>query len=133
LDSPNVGDMDIGPELRGAMHAALRQARDSNGWTRDRVVDRMNLALPELQKAITKRQLDSWMAESKEFHEFPLRYAAAFCWATGSAEPARVLIKTLGFDLVDARDVAALELGEAQVGIARLRRKAAVLTKTLGA
>lgn len=131
LHADNGGDLDIGAELMGAVHRALRESRD-HGLSRERIADRMNLALPHLKRPISKRQLDAWTAASKEHHELPSRYIAAFCWATGSEEPLRVTARALGFDLVDAREAAALELGEAQVQIARLRRKSGALTKTLG-
>ena len=132
LGRPNAPDLDIGPELLGAIHQALRDAREL-GVSRDRVIDRMNTALPELRKPITKRQLDCWTAESKEHHEFPLRWLGAFCWATGSDAPLRALASALGFDLVDARESAAKRLGETHIEIARLRREQGALAKTLGA
>ena len=132
LTRKNAPPLDIGPELLGAINTALREAR-ARGLSRDRIVDRMNACLPERERPVTKRQLDSWTAVCKEFHPFPVDCLAAFCWATGSDEPLRVLARALGFDLVDAREQAAKELGEAQVAIARLRRKSGELTKRLGA
>lgn len=127
----NAPDLDIELELRGAINKALREARD-RCLGRERVVDRMNLCLPHEARPITKRQLDSWTAQSKEHHPFPLRYLAAFCWAVGSEEPLRVLARALGFDLVDARESAAKRLGEATVEIAALKREVAALTRRLG-
>lgn len=128
----NAPDLDVGPELLGAVHAAMRAAK-ANGISRERIADRMNTALPDLDRPITKRQVDAWMAASKEFHDIPARYLAALCWALDSEAPARVIVEALGFGLVDAREAAAKELGETQIQIARLRRKSGVLTKTLGA
>lgn len=131
IGRPNAPDLDLGPELLGAVHSALRAAK-ARGLSRDRIADRMNAALPDLEKPITKRQIDAWMAASKEFHDIPARYLAALCWALESEEPARVIVQALGLGLVDAREAAAKELGEAQVQIARLRRKSGFLAKTLG-
>ena len=128
----NAPDLDVGPELLGALHQALREARE-DGLSRDRVVDRMNTALPELNRPITKRQLDCWMADSKEHHEFPLRYLAAFCWATNTESPLRALAAALGFELVDARERAVKRIGEIHIEIAQRRRELGPLTKTLGA
>lgn len=131
MDNPNARDLDIGPELLGALNTSLRAARDQ-GLSRDRVIDRANTTLPELPKVLTKRQLDCWTAASREFHELPARYLPALCWATGSDEPLRVLARALGYELVDARESAAKRLGEAHVQIASLRREVAALTKGLG-
>lgn len=128
---PNAPALDIGPELMGAINTAIREAR-KNTYGRDRVVDRINACLAGSERAITKRQLDSWTAASKEHHPFPLDVLAAFCWATGCDEPLRVLARALGFDLVDAREQAAKKLGEMQIELARLKRQSGALTKRLG-
>lgn len=131
MGSANAPELDIGPELMGAVNTALREARGSN-LSRDRVTDRLNLALASGGKAVTKRQMDAWTAQSKEFHELPARYLPALCWATGSEAPLRVLAHALGFELVDAREQAAKRLGEVQIEIARLKREGGAITKTLG-
>lgn len=132
IGRPNAPDLNIGPELLGAINSALREAKGRDNFSRDRIADRMNLALPEADKAVTKRQVDSWMAVSKEFHELPARYLPALCWALETDEPLRVLARALGYDLVDARESAAKRLGEAHVEIAALRREVGALTKRLG-
>ncbi len=132
MASRNAPALDIGPELMGAINTALREAR-ALGYSRERIVDRMNACLHDRERALTLRQLNSWTASSKEHHPFPLDCLAAFSWATSCAEPLRVLARALGFDLVDAREQAAKELGEMQVELARLRRKSGELTKQLGA
>lgn len=131
IDSPNAADLDIGPELLGAMHAAIRDAR-ARGLSRERIVDRMNLALPERAKPLTLRQLNAWTASSAEFHEMPGRFVPAFCWATGSDVPLRVIANVLGLDLVDGREAAAKRLGDNLVAEVRLKRERRVLTQVLG-
>lgn len=115
-------DLDLGPEMLGALHKAIRHAK-TQGWGRERIVERMNRVLPELAKPITLRQLYNWTATSKEFSEFPVRYLPAFCWATQCDEPLRVLNQALGFDLVDARERLALELGQLRIERARASRE----------
>lgn len=122
LESVSAPELDIGPELMGAINSALRAARKC-GYGRERVVERMNLALPDSERPITLRQLNAWTAASKEFHEFPLRYVAAFCWATGSDLPLRTLSNSMGYDLVDSREQAAKRLGETHLEVARLKRE----------
>lgn len=137
LDEPTLGegrealDLDVAPELLGAVNTAIRQARQ-NGLSRERIVDRMNAALPDLDKEITLRQLNSWTAKSREYHEFPARYIPAFCQATSCSLPLKALTHSLGFDLADLRDQAALRLGENLITSAQLSRERRELTQTLG-
>lgn len=127
----NAPALNVWPELLGEISRALREARDA-GLSRERIVDRMNAALPDEPRPMTKRQLDAWTASSKEEHRFPLEYLPAFCWATCTSEPLRVLARLLGYELVDARERAAKRLGETQIEIARLRREAGDITRKLG-
>jgi hypothetical protein len=124
-------DMDLGPELLGAINTALREAR-ARGLSRERVVDEMNRVLPNSTKRITVRQLNAWTAQSKEFHEFPARYLPAFCVATDCDLPQRVLAQAIGADLVDVRESAALRLGQSLIESARLKREQNTLKRTLG-
>lgn len=129
LESPNAPALDIGPELIGALNQSIREARQLCNWSRDHIADRMALCLGQ---PVTVRQLNSWTAASREQHRFPLEFLAAFCWATRSTHPLVVVLRAIGFDLVDAREAAAKRLGEMQVEQARLRRESAALTKKLG-
>jgi len=131
IETANAADLDIGPELLGAVHEALRDAR-GRGLSRERIVDRMNAALPELERPITPRQAYAWTAQSKEFHELPARYVPALCWALGSDLPLRVLANALGYELVDRRDAAALRLGQLSVTRAQLTREERALREQLG-
>ena len=132
IGTANAPALNIGLELMGALNTAIREAR-CHGLGRERIVERMNRALPEQGKPLTKRQLDCWTAASKEFSHFPAEYLPAFCWATGSDAPLRVLAQALGYELVDARERAAKRLGEAHMEAVRAKREIAQLTKTLGA
>lgn len=129
-------DLDIHFELLGAITACLREAR-GRGLSRERIVERMNELLPEAahddgRPPVTKRQLDAWTANSKEYSEFPARFLPAFCVAVDSAFPLAVLAGAIGRELVDAREAQAKRLGEAQIDAARLKREARQLLKILG-
>lgn len=128
----NALDLDLGDELRGAIAGAIRRARQ-RGLSRERIVEGMNRRLPELCREITSRQLDCWTALSKEHHEFPLRYIAAFCAAVDDLSPLLLVVGALGLDVVDARDAKALRLGELTVHQAVLKREAARIKSELGA
>lgn len=124
-------DLDVRAELLGAVGRALRLARHE-GQSRERVADGMSRCLPDLPHGLTRRQLDAWTAHSREHHEFPARFLPAFCQAAGSIEPLQVLAHALGYELVDARDRAALALGEKLVAHGRLSREVASLKRQLG-
>lgn len=130
LEALQAQDLDIGPELLGAVAQAIREAK-RQGLSRERLVDRMNLCLPDADKPITLRQLNAWTATSKEYHEFPARYLPAFCWATGSVLPLLVLAGAVNHDLVDRRDQVALDLGQKLVRHAQLGREVNKLKKLL--
>lgn len=130
LAAQRAQDLDIGPELLGAVNQAIRLAK-RDGLSRERIVERMNLCLPDAERPVTLRQLNAWTAQSKEFHELPARYLPALCWATGSLLPLLTLAQALGQDLADRRDQAALELGQKLVHQARLGRDVKLLKKLL--
>lgn len=125
-------DLDIHFELLGALNTAIRHAR-VRGLSRPRIVDGMNRLLPELQKPLTLRQINCWTAASQlEQHPFPTRYLPAFCRVVDDEGPLRVLAETLGFALVDARDLEAKRLGEDLIKSAQLRRQIHQRQKKLG-
>jgi hypothetical protein len=124
-------DLDLQHELLGAITHSIRDAR-SRGIGRERIVDAMNALLPDLDKPLTLRQLNSWTALSKEYSEFPARYLPAFCVATGSDLPLRVLAQSIHRDLVDAREALAKRLGETQIERARLSREERAIKRQLG-
>ena len=78
LEAQQAQDLDINLELMGAINQAIREGKQ-RGLSRERIVERMNFCLPDLERSITLRQLNAWTAQSKEYHEFPARYLPAFC------------------------------------------------------
>ena len=134
-DPESIGDpvdLDMRMELLGAISTALRQAR-SRGLSRERVIERMNLLLPDLERPLTVRQLNSWCATSREHHPFPAWALPAFCAAVGNDLPLRVLAQAIDLDLIDAREAVAKRLGESRIEEARLRREQRELSRRLGA
>ncbi len=121
LTAMNADDLDIHFELLGAIKAAIKEAR-RHGLSRDHIVQRINDSLPELDKAITLRQLNAWTAKSKEHSEFPACYIPAFCWATGCDAPLRVLAGALLYDLMDQRHALASQLGENLIKASQLNK-----------
>jgi len=130
LESENAPLLDLRAELRGAMAEAMREARRRYGWSRDHVVDRMNLCLED--GGITRRKLDAWMAASREDHPMPADLLPAFCWATRSLIPLATLLRALDYEPVDRREQHALRLGELAITRARLAREERALRGRLG-
>ncbi len=74
---------------------------------------------------ITKSQIDSWTAESKEYHRFPAEYLPAFCQVTGSREPLRIIAELIQCHLLESNDALLAELGridQAKRDLARRER-----------
>ncbi|MGE5549151.1 MAG: hypothetical protein ACM3ZC_01290, partial [Bacteroidota bacterium] len=101
---PIPGSFDLSLRIREMLTAGLK----SCDLSRYEVAARMS----ELVGAeITKSQLDSWSAESKEGHRFPAEYLAAFCFVTGYREPIRVMAELVNCHLVESREALLAELG----------------------
>lgn len=130
IEAANASDLDIGCELQGAISRALRDAK-KKGLSRERIIERMNLCLPDLEKQLTLRQLNAWTANSKEFSEFPARYLPAFCWATGCTITIQVLAQAIEHELMDTRERVAMELGQALAEKTLIERKTRLLTRQL--
>lgn len=80
---------------------------------------------------ITKSQLDSWTAESKENHRFPFVYAAAFCEATGDVEILRIAAELVGCYLLKGEDALLTELGRIERTKEDLAKKERLIRQTL--
>ncbi len=127
----NAPDLYIRDELRGAMAYALRTAAQ-HGLSRQRVVERMNLCLPE-EAIVTKRQLDGWLASSAEDRPMPAEYLPALVWAVrGIVSPVEVLTRALGLHLIDEHEHIAAELGKTLVEEQRARQRKRTLQLKLG-
>jgi len=123
-------DLDIEAELMGALAYCLREAK-RHGLSRERVVDRINLCLPE-DKHITLRQLNAWCAASKEHHPLPAKVLPALVWAVGGlVSPVEVITRALGLALLDEEEQIATELGRTVAARAELAIRERQLTKRL--
>lgn len=101
------GAHDCDTQIRGLISAALKRCPMS----RHHVAARMSeLAAQE----ITKSQIDSWSAESRADHRFPLAFLPAFVEATGDRSIIRFLCQRHGMTAIEGRDTLRLELGRAE-------------------
>jgi len=72
---------------------------------------------------ITKSQLDSWTAESKEYHRFPAEYLPAYCAVTGHKEPLRIMARLVNCYLLESEEALLAELGRIDQAKRELTRK----------
>lgn len=100
-----AGATDLDQVLRAAVTAAIKKSAKS----RLQIADEMSLSLGA---PITERMLNSFTAESKEKHRFPLAWAVAFCQSAGDWSPLRLVVERAGFRLIDESQVEVLELGQ---------------------
>lgn len=59
---------------------------------------------------ISKFQIDSWTAESKEGHRLPAEYLPAFCLVTGDHGPLRIMAETAGLFALPGPDALRAEI-----------------------
>lgn len=72
---------------------------------------------------VTKSQLDSWTAESKEYHRFPAEYLPAYCAVTGHKEPLRIMARLIQCYLLETEEALLAELGRIDQAKRELTKK----------
>lgn len=112
------GELDEDLAVRALLNEDLRALPNVTRWE---IAGRMSRALG---KEVTKWQVDSWTAESKEGHRFPLAYLPAWAWATGSQRLLEHLAAKLGLRVTTDTE---LERAEVQRKREWLRQEAAAL------
>lgn len=128
----DIGLAELMPGIRTAMR---RVAADKEGEGRKLLVDRLNqIAAREGIKLtggnegqVSKATVDKWLSASDTSHPPSLLAVAAFCEATGSLEPLRVIAKVLGAEVMDDEDRKFRNLGkaEAELRLAKRRKRKA--------
>ncbi len=127
----NAPDLDVRDKLRVFLRESAKLAQ-KHGVSRERVVERMNLCLPD-GPSITPRQLNGWLATSAEDRPFPAEMLPAYIWAThGNLAPLEVLTGALGLFVMDEQEAIAAELGETILNKSRLAHRERNLRKRLG-
>lgn len=101
---PGPGSFNIQSRLREALSEALKACPFSRYEAAARMSELVGVE-------ITKTMLDSWTAESKEYHRFPAEYLPAFCHVTGSKEPLRMMAELVQCYLVESEEALLAELG----------------------
>lgn len=120
-----TGKASIDAAIRAIISSALKRCQ----------LDRYEVAAKMssiLGVEITKAQLDSWSAESKENHRFPLVYAGSFCQATGGDKAlARYMAELCGGYYIEGEDAVRLELGKIEEEKERIARREAAIREFL--
>ena len=119
---PTAGALSWDAQLRAALSQVLKETPHS----RDIVAARMSELLGE---PVTKARLDSWTAESKDGHRFPLAYLLAFEVACETHAITQLLVAKRGCVLLVGKEALLGELGrldkaEADIKAKRRRLKA---------
>ncbi len=120
-----VQNFDIATAVRQTVSEAIRES----GLSRYDVASRMS---EYLGREITKAQLDSFSAESKDGHRFPLEYVPAFCHATRNYDLVQLTAGALRIELFlpdDAEEarilMAELELNRKVKQLAEMKKQIA--------
>lgn len=120
----NAGSFNIDASLREMISQSLKNTKLS----RYEVASEMSRLLG---KEISKTTVDTWSAESKENHRFPLSYLNAFIKATGDKSILRFICEISGGCFIEGEDALRLELGRIEDQKRDLRRKEETIKKCL--
>ena len=123
--APTAGSLACGSQLRHLLSEVLKRCPKS----RYEVAARMS----ELAGAeVTRHQLDSWTAESREGWRFPFEYTAAFEAATDSYALTQLLASQRGCSLLVGEEALLAEMGRLDRQEQELRERKAALRSVLG-
>ncbi len=118
------GRFNLEATLRELISIALKQTKLS----RYEVAAEMS---KHVGREITKSQIDSWSAESKENHRFPLAYLNAFVEATGDKTLIRLISEKAGGYFIEGEDALYTELGKIEKQENDLAKRKELIKKTL--
>jgi hypothetical protein len=115
-----AGKSSIDAAIRAIITASLKKASGSRYEMAARMSEILGVE-------ITKAMLDSWSAESKENHRFPLVYTAAFCQAIGDFSLVRYAAELCGGYYIEDEDALRLALGRIHEERERLDRDEGII------
>lgn len=110
------GKASIDAAIRAIISSSLKSSPLSRFEAAAHMSDNLNVE-------ITKARLDSWSAESKDGHRFPLVYTAAFCEATGDYTLVRYIAELCGGYFIEGGDAIDFTLGRIEGEIKKLKAK----------
>lgn len=115
-EKPRGGSLNIDIEERHLISDILKRSR----WSRYEIAARMSEYTGE---EITKSQLDSWTAESKQQWRFPSRYLPAFRHATDNTELIEFHCKKAGLFVVPDTDALRAEIKHLEEDIEKKKQE----------
>ena len=120
------------------LQATIRTAIKQSPLSRHQIAGEMSHLVGE---SITKEMIDSWTRESDKLNGRPVRHIPAewlpaFCEATGSIDPLRLMAETLGVFLLPGPDALRIEILKLEEDIRnhqeRQQQRIALLEKIKG-
>ena len=118
------GKLNIDATLRELVSIALKHTK----FSRYEVAAKMSKLVG---REITKSQIDTWSAESKENHRFPLAYLNAFIESTGDTTILRLICEKAGGYFIIGKDALKLELGKTYEQLKELSKKKKLIENAL--
>lgn len=113
---PDPGSLNVSLRVKEGLTSAMK----STVFKRYEIAGRMS---EYIGTEITDSMLNSWTAESKEGHRFPLEYLPAFCLASGNFEVLDMIARACGCKLIRSEETALLELARLEQTKRQLVRK----------
>jgi len=113
---PGPGGLNIQYQLQGIITQCIKRCPLSRWQIAGKMSELLN-------QEITKYMLDTWTAESKEYHRFPAEYLPAFCAAVSSFEPLRILAEKANVFVVPGAEALRAEIRRLEEEIRRLQKE----------
>ena len=120
-----AGSLNVGPRLRALLSEMLK----ITPLTRYQVAARMSELLGQ---DVTKHQLDSWTAESRNEWRFPFEYAPAFEAACETHDLTEFLAALRGSIVLVGEDALKAELGALEIAEAEIKTRKRKLKRQMG-
>ncbi len=122
-----------------AMRAAMNRAAGEDESGRKLLVDRLNAVAREAgvrltsgnSHAISKDTLDKWLNPNDRDHTPGILAVAVFCTATRDAGALRVLLQSIGLDVMTQEDRKHRDYGKACLAEREARKRKKILEETI--
>lgn len=102
-EGPASGSLNIQQQIKEALSQSLKKVSCKRWEVAGRMSEYTGIE-------ITESMLNTWTAESKENHRFPMEFGPAFCWATGDYTIAKLFSKACGGKFIESEEVVLLNL-----------------------
>lgn len=118
LDDDRTGNLaGLVPALRAAMNRTAGVDEEGRKLLVDRINSLASAAGIRLTagnaRSVSKDTLDKWLSPGDRDHTPSILAVCAFCLATKTAEPLRVLLRAIGLDVMDQEDQKLRDYGRA--------------------